>query len=171
MDRARADSGNRALKLCFQLVLGLILVPALRNAALAQPAATPLTLQQAVTIALEKNPLHKAALAETRAATADVRAARSLLLPRVSFSETATRGNDPVYVFGSKLRQQRFTTADFALNTLNTPPPLGNFGTRFGGTWNLFDSLASWRGINRAKQMGEAADTNWTALSKRSFCV
>ena len=157
MDRARADSGNRALKLCFQLVLGLILVPALRNAALAQPAATPLTLQQAVTIALEKNPLHKAALAETRAATADVRAARSLLLPRVSFSETATRGNDPVYVFGSKLRQQRFTTADFALNTLNTPPPLGNFATRFGGTWNLFDSLASWRGINRAKQMGEAA--------------
>jgi outer membrane protein len=145
------------LKLCFQLVLGLILVPALRNAALAQSAATPLTLQQAVTIALEKNPLHKAALAETRAATADVRAARSLLLPRVSFSETATRGNDPVYVFGSKLRQQRFTTADFALNTLNTPPPLGNFGTRFGGTWNLFDSLASWRGINRAKQMGEAA--------------
>lgn len=157
MDRARADSGSRALKLCFQLVLGLILMPALRNAAFAQPAAPSLTLEQAVTIALEKNPLHKAAIAETHAATADVRAARSLLLPRVSFSETATRGNDPVYVFGSKLRQQRFTTADFALNTLNTPPPLGNFGTRFGGTWNLFDSFASWKGVNRAKQMSEAA--------------
>ena len=40
-------------------------------------------------------------------------------MPHLSFSETATRGDDPVYVFGSKLRQQRFTTADFALNKLN----------------------------------------------------
>jgi outer membrane protein TolC len=62
-----------------------------------------------------------------------------------------------VYVFGSKLRQQRFTTDDFALNKLNTPLPYGNFTTRFGGTWNLFDSFASWRAINRAKEMKVAA--------------
>ncbi len=78
-------------------------------------------------------------------------------MPRLTFSETATRGNDPVYVFGSKLRQQRFTSADFALNKLNTPSPFGNFSTRFGGSWNLFDSFASWHGVNRAKQMNEAA--------------
>ena len=63
----------------------------------------------------------------------------------------------PIYVFGSKLRQQRFSTSDFALNQLNTPLPFGNFSTRFAGTWNLFDSFASWHGINRAKQMNEAA--------------
>jgi outer membrane protein TolC len=74
------------------------------------------------------------------------------------FSETATRGNDPVYVFGSELRQQRFTNADLALNRLNTPTPIGNFSTRFGGTWNLFDSFASWHGVNRAKQMNDAAE-------------
>jgi outer membrane protein TolC len=78
-------------------------------------------------------------------------------MPRLGFSETATRGNDPVYVFGSKLRQQRFTTADFALNQLNSPQPFGNFATRFGASWNLFDSFASWHGLNRAKQMNEAA--------------
>ena len=92
--------------------------------------ATPapsLTLAQAVQIALEKNPQRKAALAETKAASADVKEAQSLLLPRIMFSETVTRGNDPVYVFGSKLRQQGFTTADFALNTLNTPTPFSNF--------------------------------------------
>src|ERR1700687_2869999 len=120
-----------------------------------QPA--PITLQQAVNIALEKNPERKAALADTRAASADVREARSFLLPHVAFSETATRGNDPVYVFGSKLRQQRFTTADFALNVLNTPTPFGNFATRFGGTWNLFDSFGSWRAINRAEREKDAA--------------
>lgn len=129
------------------------------QAALAQPAAesSPLTLQQAVNIALEKNPLRKAALADTRVAFADVREARSVLMPRLMFSETATRGNDPVYVFGSELRQQRFTNADLALNRLNTPTPIGNFSTRFGGTWNLFDSFASWHGVNRAKQMNNAA--------------
>lgn len=118
--------------------------------------SSPLTLHQAVSIALEKNPERKAALADTKAASADVREARSFLLPHVTFSETATRGNDPVYVFGSKLRQQRFTTADFALNVLNTPTPFGNFATRFGGAWNLFDSFGSWRAVNRAERVKDA---------------
>ena len=121
------------------------------------PANSPLTLRQAVSLALEKNPQRKAALADTKAATASVQEARSSLLPHVTFSETGARGNDPVYVFGSKLRQQRFTTADFALNLLNTPTPLNNFSTRFGGTWNLFDSFASWRGVTRAEHVKEAA--------------
>ena len=122
---------------------------------LAEPS--PLSLQQAASLALEKNPLRKAALADTKAASAGVREAQSFLMPHVSFTEQATRGDDPVYVFGSKLRQQRFTTNDFALNMLNTPLPYGDFTTRFGGTWNLFDSFASWHGINRAKEMNIAA--------------
>jgi len=126
-------------------------------AALAQSPPAPLTMHDAASMALEKNPLRKAALAETQAASADTQTARSFLLPHVTFSETATRGDDPVFVFGSKLRQRRFTTDDFALNKLNTPSPYGNFSTRFGGTWNLFDSFASWRGINRANVMSIAA--------------
>ncbi len=129
----------------------------LATASAQQEQPSSLTLQQAVTIALEKNPLRKAALADAKAASADVREARSFLMPRLTFSETATRGNDPVYVFGSELRQQRFTTADFAPNKLNMPMPIGNFTTRFGGSWNLFDSFASWHGIDRAKKMTEAA--------------
>jgi outer membrane protein len=119
--------------------------------------STRLTLQQAVNIALEKNPERKAMMADTKAAAADVKVAHASLLPHVTFSEEATRGDDPVYVFGSKLRQQRFNSQDFGLNVLNTPPAYGNFATRLGGTWNLFDSLASWRGINRAKRMKDAA--------------
>ena len=62
-----------------------------------------------------------------------------------------------MYVFGSKLRQQRFAMADFGLNVLNTPAPFGNFATRFGGTWNLFDSFGSWRAVNRAERVKDAA--------------
>jgi len=146
------------LKGLFQVILTIATLWLAFGSASAQQAAQPssLTLRQAVTIALEKNPLRKASIADTKAASAEVREARSFLMPRLSFSETATSGDDPVYVFGSKLRQQRFTTADFALNKLNSPLPFGNFATRFGGSWNLFDSFASWHGINQAKQMKEA---------------
>jgi outer membrane protein TolC len=119
---------------------------------------SPLTLQDAVKVALEKNPQRKAALAETRAASADVKQAKSILYPHAIFSETATRGDDPVYVFGSRLRQQRFGASDFALNVLDTPSPLGNFSTRFGSTWDLFDSMASWRSVNRAEQAKNATN-------------
>ena len=63
----------------------------------------------------------------------------------------------PSMFLAAELRQQRFSTADFALNQLNTPLPFGNFSTRFAGTWNLFDSFASWHGVNRARQMNDAA--------------
>jgi outer membrane protein len=137
----------------------LVLILCLPRLALSQDATapSPLTLQQAVNIALDKNPQRKAALADTKVAAADVATARSFLLPHITFSETAERGDDPVYVFGSKLRQQRFITGDFALSVLNTPTPYGNFGTRFGGTWTLFDSFASWHGVARADRMKDAA--------------
>jgi outer membrane protein len=141
----------------FGLASGAILVFFSTVVAQQQPETQVLTIRQAVQIALEKNPLRKAAIADTKAASAEVREARSFLMPRLTFSETATRGNDPVYVFGSKLRQQRFTAADFALNKLNSPLPFGNFTTRFGSTWNLFDSFATWHGVTRAKQMNQAA--------------
>ena len=137
------------------LILGL----AGRAFSQAPPEPSPLSLQSAATIALEKNPLRKAALADTKVASAGVREAQSFLMPHIAFSELGTRGDDPVYVFGSKLRQQRFTADNFAppLNKLNTPLPYGNFSTRFGGTWNLFASFASWHGVNRAKEMNSAA--------------
>src|SRR5271169_2936142 len=159
MDEASSSRGSARLKGLFKALLSVAVAWVSLGAASAQQEAQPssLTLQQAVNIALEKNPLRKVAMADTKVASAGVRAARSFLMPHLSFSETATRGDDPVYVFGSKLRQQRFTQADFTLNKLNTPGPFGNFSTRFGGTWNLFDSFASWHGVSRAKEMNTAS--------------
>ena len=121
-------------------------------------APIPLTLAQAVSMALEKNPVRKAAMADTRISLAAVRESRAPLLPHIMFSENVTRGNDPVFVFGSKLRQQNFTVADFALNKLNTPTPLTNWSSRFSGRWNLFDGLQSWYGVKRAKFAQQAGD-------------
>lgn len=74
------------------LFLSLALLPL--SCSLPAQAQAPLTLPQAVSIALEKNPIRKAALADERAAAAGIREARSGLLPRIVFSESATRGND-----------------------------------------------------------------------------
>jgi len=165
MERQNQDStrmGRRNMSVhARRAVLSILIVmlPCTTERSFSQTSTepSPLSLQQASSIALEKNPLRKAALADKKVSAAGVREAQSFLMPRVTFSEVATRGDDPVYIFGSKLRQQRFTTNDFALNMLNTPLPYGNFTTRFGGTWNLFDSFASWHGINRAKAMSVAA--------------
>jgi len=117
----------------------------------------PLSLQQAVAIALERSPQHKAALAETHAAKADVKEAQSFFFPRITFSEAATRSNDPVYVFGTRLRQSRFTAANFALNQLNNPKPIGNFATRFGGQWNVFDSFSTTFNARKARELKTAS--------------
>jgi outer membrane protein len=158
MDEASSGRGSTRLKTLFKVVLSIAMLwlPCVSASAQQEVQPSSLTLQQAVTIALEKNPLRKAAIADTKAASAGVREARSSLMPHLSFSEMGMRGDDPIYVFGSKLRQSRFTNADFALNKLNTPLPFGNFSTRFGGTWNLFDSFSTWHRINQAKQMNEA---------------
>ena len=134
----------------WMIVLGLA-VPAIAQ------QEEPLSLQQAVAIALERNPQHKAALAETRIAKADVKDAQSFFFPRITFSEAATRSNDPVYVFGTRLRQSRFTAADFALNQLNNPEPIGNFATRLGTQWNVFDSFSTKFNARRAKELNSAA--------------
>jgi outer membrane protein len=159
VDKDEPNYRSPGLRILFKFAIAgtvaLCLLPPTQAQQTVDPS--PVTLQQAVRIALEKNPMRKAALADTRVSSAEVREARSVFVPRVMFSETATRGNDPVYVFGGRLRQQRFTVDDFFLNKLNTPLPFGNFSTRFGGTWSLFDSFASWHGVNRAKQMNEAA--------------
>ena len=86
-------------------------------------AQEPLTLRQAINQALGQNPETAIARAGNQDAKAAAALARTALLPQLGFTEDISRGNDPVYVFGSKLRQGQFTLADFAVNALNHPQP------------------------------------------------
>jgi outer membrane protein len=131
------------------------LLAALASGAAAQ--APPLTLRQAIDRALGQNPQAAMARADQDAAGAAAKQARTALLPQLNFTWDMSRGNDPVYVFGERLRQRQFTQADFALNSLNRPLPLGNFATRFSGSWMAFDSFATQRQIRRADLFRQAA--------------
>jgi len=127
----------------------------------------PLTLMQAIQIALKQNPDVNAGKAGVEEAKAQASLARTQYLPQVNFAEDMSRGTDPVYVFGTRLRQQRFTQADFALPALNKPDPIGNFATRISGGWLLFDSFHTQRLVQGADLMQKSAAASAKAVNQK----
>jgi len=134
------------------------------------PAATAqetLTLRQAIQQALKQSPDADVARATTDEAKAGAAMARTALLPQVAFTEDMSRGNDPVYVFGTRLRQQRFTQADFDLAALNRPDAIGNFSSRISGGWQAFDSFKTQRTIRGADLMKASAEASAEAADQK----
>ncbi|MBI3484552.1 MAG: TolC family protein [Acidobacteria bacterium] len=121
-------------------------------------AGEPVTLEQAVQMALTENPALKAQAEESSVARAQTAQARAAWFPRVDFSQSFLRGNDPVFVFSTLLRQRQFTAANFGLPGLNAPTPLNNSLTRVDGQMMLFDSLRTRYRVAGARRMESAAD-------------
>ena len=134
---------------------------------LAAGAQEPLTLRQAINQALGQSPEAAIARAGNLDAKESATLARTALLPQLTFTEDISRGNDPVYAFGTRLRQRQFTQADFALNALNFPQPIGNFSTRFSGSWVAFDSLKTQKEIHRADLFKESASSSAKAVDQQ----
>lgn len=130
-------------------------------------AQQPLTLRQAIQRALGESPEAAMAQAGEKEATAGASLSRTPLLPQLNFTEDISRGNDPVYVFGTKLRQRQFTQADFALNALNRPLPIGDFVSRFSGQWLAFDSFKTQRTIRSADLMKKSAESSAKAVNQK----
>jgi len=130
-------------------------------------AMEPFTLQQAIDAALQHSPQAAIASADKNEAKAGVSAARAQLLPQLNFTEDLSRGNDPVYAFGTRLRQRSFTEADFAVNALNFPSPIGNFATRFSGSWMVFDSMRTEKQIHAANLMRSSVASSAQAVDQQ----
>ena len=145
--------------------LGLTLL--LSMGGLAATAQEPLTLRQAIDQALGQNPAAAMANAGGQEARSAATMARTQLLPRLNFTEDISRGDDPVYAFGTRLRQRQFTQDDFALNDLNRPQPIGNFAARFSGSWTAFDSFKTQREIRRADLFRASASSSSKAVDQQ----
>jgi outer membrane protein len=146
-------------------VLGLPLLVCMGT--LAAAAQNPLSLRQAIDQALGQSSEAAIAHAGDQEAKAAATMARTQLLPRLNFTEDISRGDDPVYAFGTRLRQRQFTQADFALNALNRPQPIGNFSTRFSGSWTAFDSFKTQREIHRADLVRASASSSAKAADQQ----
>jgi len=147
----------RALGLSLLLCMG----------ASAASAQEPLTIRQAVDQALGQSPQAAIARAGDQEAKSAATMARTQLLPHLNFTEDISRGDDPVYAFGTRLRQGQFTQADFALDALNHPPSIGNFSTRFSGSWTAFNSFKTQREIHSADLLRASASSSDKAVDQQ----
>lgn len=120
----------------------------------AQEVVRPLRLEEAVALALERAAERRVAEARRDAAAADARLAASALYPELGLEAGWLRSDDPVAAFGTKLRQRRFSQADFDLPALNDPGPVTDWAA---------GARISWAGLNpalwaRRAAAGRAAD-------------
>lgn len=110
-----------------------------------------LTLEEAVGVALSSHPSIEAARAGGRQAEAGVEMARAGLRPRLSYSESYMRSDNPVFVFGSLLNQRQFGAANFELARLNHPSSLQNFQSLVEVEQTLFDARRTKHAIRAAR--------------------
>ncbi|HXH41584.1 MAG TPA: TolC family protein [Thermoanaerobaculia bacterium] len=147
--------------------LAIIAAPLSLAAADADPRRV--NLEEAMTIALAEQPSMTIASANERIAGIRLQEARSAWLPVLEASEAYSRGNNPVFVFGSLLEQGRFGAANFDPAFLNNPPSLTNYRSALSLRYPLFDQFqriertaAAKSGVARA-----AAESSGTAQSVR----
>jgi outer membrane protein len=129
--RAPAAIGLGAVVVLLLSVAWLVPLPAY--------AQSPLSLSEAIARAKAHNPDVGSAAAAEREAAERVTQARAGYFPKVDVMDSWQRGNNPVFVFSSRLAQRHFTEPDFALHALNHPDVTDNFRTALSVEQSLFD--------------------------------
>lgn len=154
---------RRGVAVGMAMVLGLAGAPtALWGQAAVE--SRPLSLEAAKQEALAGNASLRIAAASADMASAAAAAASAVYWPRIDFESGFVRSNDPVFVFGTKLRQGTFSEADFDPTTLNDPSPINDWSNRISLKWKVF-SPSDWTGRGAASLEAEAAD--WSATRTR----
>lgn len=121
-------------------------------------AAENLTLASAVQRAITSHPTVVAAQSAARAAAEHIKEARAARLPHADYTESWTRSDNPVFVFGSLLTQHQFTAQNFALGSLNQPDFLNNFQSLVTAEQPLWDAGRTKRSIELAETGQKSAE-------------
>jgi outer membrane protein TolC len=98
-------------------------------AARANAEDRPVTLDEALALAVKDNPELRVAGARVEAQVARTESVRRMRWPRLGLSMTWSRMDLPAGVFANKLNSGAFTQADFDPAFLNNPPALNHLGT------------------------------------------
>jgi outer membrane protein TolC len=114
-------------------------------------AQSPLTLAEAVRLALDNHPSVAASRDATKAAEMRIVEARSGYIPKLNYAESVVRSDNPVVVFGSLLTEHQFTAANFALDTLNRPAALDNFQSQVTLDQSVYDGGQTRLAVRTAK--------------------
>lgn len=124
----------------------------------AQPALSDkLSLPAAIAQALKNNKALEAASAYQEAVGERLGQARAGLLPKVNYSESWTRSDNPVFVFSSLLTQRQFGPGNFQVDRLTRPGFLNNFQSMVTVDQPLFDAGRTRRAVASAELGRETA--------------
>jgi outer membrane protein len=115
------------------------------------PPPEPLSMTEAIRIAVKQNPEIKAARFQVEAVKSNSTKALSGFYPQVNFTETFNRTTNPMYAFGTKLNQAVITQSDFDPQRLNDPDPINNFSSNFSVSWSVFEGGRTKIGWEQAK--------------------
>lgn len=94
------------------------------------PEVRKMSLQEVLAITEEANFQIRMAESEIDKVRSQYRQTHATFLPQISVEETGVYTNDPLNVFGFKLKQETVTQADFNPARLNAPDPYENFTTK-----------------------------------------
>src|ERR1035438_2585626 len=103
-------------------------------------AQDPLSLREAVRLAIRENKAIAGTAAGAQASEARITQARGGRLPKINYSESFTRSDNPVFVFSSLLTQHQFGVENFAIGPLNRPDPLNNFQSQVTVDQPIYDA-------------------------------
>ena len=120
-------------------------------AAVSAGAQDAISLKDAVLLALGKNKSLEAAAAARNATQTRITQARSGLLPKVNYSESWTRSNNPVFVFGSLLSQRQFGPQNFEIGSLNSPNFINNFQSQITLDQTLYGAGQTMQAVRSAE--------------------
>ncbi len=112
----------------------------LLSCALRVVAQDSMSLNDAVRLALQKNKSVDASVAAQKAAESRITEAKAGALPKVKYSESWARSDNPVFVFSSLLTQHQFGSDNFELGPLNRPDFLNNFQSQISADQPLYDA-------------------------------
>jgi len=129
----------------------LIFMLVLASLALGQDA---ISLKDAVAQSMALSKVMEASGASREAASARVNEAKAGLFPKVDYSESWTRSDNPVFVFSSLLTQRQFGESNFGLASLNQPGFVNNFQSLVTVNQPLYDAGKTKRAVRTAK-LGE----------------
>jgi outer membrane protein TolC len=127
------------------------------STARAQAPLTPLTIDQAVQETLAHNRSLLGAQSAARESASHVTEARAGFFPRVSFTESWQRGDQPVFVFSSLLSARKFGAANFAIDALNSPDATGFFRGAFSIDQQIFDGGRTRASVRSARLQQDIA--------------
>jgi len=115
------------------LILMVFLIPVqlLAQSTSNEESTLSLSLQEALEVAFEQNFSIEQAEFDVDKTKAQYRQTNAVFLPQLSFEYNAISTNDPLNVFGFKLKQEVVSQQDFNPTLLNDPDPFENYSAKF----------------------------------------